>query len=170
MFPTFLLDAYHQQPRRRGMTLVDLSVAVLILSIVSAITAPRMVEMLERHKIEAAAQLLVENLNHLRSRAITEGRSLTVDITDQPLGIRCDQIEMPNQPGQTYFFDLSAEASITEANWEGISDSALVIDRFGDFYDRGIQVKTCALIIGNRTALATVTIGQGNIYAETSRR
>lgn len=172
MFPTFLFEVHRHRHRRRsqGITLVDVCVAVLILSIVSAVTVPRMAEVLDRQRIEAASHLLVQSLTYLKNRAIIEGKTVHLELTHQPLGLRCEQIAMPNRPGQTFFLDMSQEANITESNYEGISSPHLTIDRFGYLYNQGESVNACTITIGNKAAVATITIRHDSIFAETSRR
>lgn len=60
----------------RGLTLIELLVVVAILAVLSAIAAPSFQRVLDRHRLQAAANQLKADLAHLRSESVRRRESL----------------------------------------------------------------------------------------------
>ena len=149
--------------------MIDMVVAILLLSILSAVTAPRMTEVLARHRLESAGYMAAASVNYLKDRALIEGRDITATFTSKPPGLVCDQVPMPNQPGQTFTLDLSTEATISNVSYSGITGTTLRFDRFGDLYDAAGRVTHFSISLANSKATTTITLDQETISVATSR-
>lgn len=84
--------------RMRGLTLLELLVAITILALLLGIALPAMQDLIERNRLKAAAQALAEDLQWARSEAIKRNRVLgfSIDtehwcygVTDQVAGCDC---------------------------------------------------------------------------------
>lgn len=62
--------------RSRGLTVIELMVVVAILAVLSTIAAPSFQRMLDRHRLQAAANQLKADLLHMRSESVRRGESL----------------------------------------------------------------------------------------------
>lgn len=94
--------------RRKGVSLVELVVVLLILGIFAAVAAPKFAESLTYHRVEAAARRLKIDLAQLRqaARRTSSPRSLTFqDSTTYTLS---PDVADPDHPDQSYTVDLTA--------------------------------------------------------------
>lgn len=137
---------------RPGVTLVDMVVAVLILSIVSAVTVPRMAETLDRYKLRSAATVLASHLDYLRRQAIIRGQDLTVQLGDQPPILRCSQIAMPNQPGSRFELNLADEFQISAISLDGVEGDEIRFDRHGYSFDSQGAIDNWSVILNSPSA------------------
>ncbi|HUG67602.1 MAG TPA: GspH/FimT family pseudopilin [Pirellulaceae bacterium] len=63
---------------RRGFTLADLMITVLIIGILSAVSTPRMIDTFSELQLEAAAKQVASDLRYARQCAKTGGRNQSV--------------------------------------------------------------------------------------------
>lgn len=72
--------------RWRGLTLVEILVALVVLGVIAAVAAPSLADMMERRRVVAAAGELVSLFNYAKSEANSLGDRLTMHLetpTDQ---------------------------------------------------------------------------------------
>jgi Tfp pilus assembly protein FimT len=67
--------------QRQGFTLADLMITVLILGILSAVTAPKMMNTMGRLQVEAAAKHVAADLRYARQLAKVHGTNQSVTFT-----------------------------------------------------------------------------------------
>jgi type IV fimbrial biogenesis protein FimT len=65
--------------RRRGLTLLELMVALAMMAVLGLMAAPPIGSMLARHRVQAAAANLVADLGEARHEAVRRGSSLHVN-------------------------------------------------------------------------------------------
>lgn len=164
------LETQYGRSGRFGGTMIDMIVTILLMSIVSAVTVPRMTEVLAMHRLEATAYELVGGVNYLKDRAVIEGRDLVAQFTAEPPGMRCDQVAMPNRPGQTFALNLTSETNLSGFTYSGFTGNSLRFDRFGDIHDSAGRVNNCSISLSSAKAIATITIHQGNATVVTQRK
>jgi type IV fimbrial biogenesis protein FimT len=66
--------------RRRGLTLLELLIAIAVLAILSTLALPSMGRQLERHRLLAAAEALAADLAEARFEAARRGQALHLDV------------------------------------------------------------------------------------------
>lgn len=71
-----LIDRHRSS--RQGLSLIDVVVTVLIIGILTAATAPRLVDSVSRHRVEAAARRLAADLEYARTHARMRNQPETV--------------------------------------------------------------------------------------------
>ena len=99
-------------PRPAGYTLIEIAITMLIMSILAAVAAPRYIGATARYRVEAAAQRIVADLNHVRRRAMMKGPVQEEWVSFYPA---TEQYEMhddpdPDHPSSEYWVDLSETA------------------------------------------------------------
>lgn len=65
---------------RRGLTLLELMIAVAVLAVLSTLALPSMGRQLERHRLQAAAEALAADLAEARFEAARRGHALHLDV------------------------------------------------------------------------------------------
>lgn len=66
--------------RRRGLTLLELMIAIAVLAVLSTLALPSMGRQLERHRLQAAAEALAADLAEARFEAARRGQALHLDV------------------------------------------------------------------------------------------
>lgn len=61
---------------RQGLTLLELVIAMAVLAVLSALALPALGSRLQQHRLDAAAEALVADINEARFEAARQGRSL----------------------------------------------------------------------------------------------
>lgn len=119
----------HAVPRR-GLTLLDTTITVLLLGIMAATAMPQFSGLYSGYRVDAAADRLVADLELAREAAVSRSTSATVSFTASgytiPLLAHLDATDV------RYTVDLSDipyEASIASYDLDG--DNALVFSRYG---------------------------------------
>jgi prepilin-type N-terminal cleavage/methylation domain-containing protein len=72
------------QRRSRGLTLIEIVVALAVLALLSAIALPGYGARLDRERLHGAAEALAADLNEARFEAARQGRTLHVGAVDGP--------------------------------------------------------------------------------------
>ena len=153
----------------RGFTLVELMVAIAVLSIILTVAVPSITSMRDRNRVRAAAEAVYAHLQFARSESIKQDRNLTVRVatgTNWCLGISnssgCDcQITNSCQFGPA--------GGLLERNLSGndFSDITLTSNQSNISFDsrRGIDLNpgTITLTGGNLLAISVIHSSRGRI-------
>ncbi|MBK1723268.1 type IV pilin [Thiocystis violacea] len=85
--------------RSRGLTLLELLVAIAVLAVLMSIAVPSMQSMIARNRLKAAAQAIAEDLRWARSESIKQNRPLQLSLdvgqwcygvaVERPFGCDC---------------------------------------------------------------------------------
>src|SRR6056297_880136 len=95
-----------RRPRRRGFSLLELTVVLLLLGIVAAVAQPKFSETLSRYRVEAAAARLQSDLIYAQTLARVRSRATTIR------------------------FFVAAERLTSAYRLEGVPDPAVAANRF----------------------------------------
>ena len=101
--------------RRRGVTLIDLAITVLVVGILAAAAVPRFAGALHVYRVDAAAKRLAADLNFARDQAIATSVARTVTFDSAGTRYTLSGIADPDKPSQTYAVTLSAEPYVVSA-------------------------------------------------------
>ncbi|MCA9025075.1 MAG: hypothetical protein KDA86_07665 [Planctomycetaceae bacterium] len=96
----------HQRSDRRGLSLMDLVITVLIMSILSAVAAPRFSSTLNHYSAETAAQQLCADLNYARQYARQTSQEILVQFTQTPPGYTLTGVPSLDKSGNDFSVDL----------------------------------------------------------------
>lgn len=66
--------------RRSGVTLIELTMVLLIMGILTAVAAPRLTSQLNQHSVKSARSLILTDLKAAQQEAVTTSSSVTVSI------------------------------------------------------------------------------------------
>ncbi len=117
---------------RRGWTLLDVTVTVLIIGVLSAIVTPRFLDAVDRHRAKAAAERIKADLSWARQEAMSRSSGITVQFIPNATRYEIPQLVDPNHSGQSYAVDLSADPYGSSRVTALLGNDSLVqFDRFG---------------------------------------
>jgi prepilin-type N-terminal cleavage/methylation domain-containing protein len=98
----------NDRPYRRGVSMIELVIAAMVMGIMAAVAAPRFAEALQYHRIEMAAKRLVADLESVRSLAYTTGTSQTIRFHDKLGKYQIVGVVDPDRPlDPNYTVDLT---------------------------------------------------------------
>lgn len=118
--------------QRRGVTLLELTIVVLLLGIFAAMAGPRFATTIARHRADSTARRIAADLELVRNRARVTSQTHTVTFDKTANTYACAAISDPDHPGKPYTARLSETsypARMTIVNVGG--DSALNFDGYG---------------------------------------
>lgn len=95
-------------PSVRGFTLVDFTLAVLILGIVAAVVAPRFSNAIVFYQVEAAARRIEADLNYVRGYARITNQACSLTFAASTPTYSTTGVSHTNNSGETYTVDLTA--------------------------------------------------------------
>lgn len=121
---------------RRAFTLVDVTISVLILGIMSAVAAPRFVDSLQRRRVLMAARKIQADLQFARRTAMARGTDVTFQFDTVLHQYSIVGVDRADRVGVAFLVDLtdspyesklvSADLggdTIVQFNYHGVPDS-----------------------------------------------
>ena len=94
---------------RRAMSLLEVTIVILILGLLSAVAAPRFSATLHSMELQAATQQLVAHLRYARQVAMNQGRTTTIQFDTVAATYSSDSVDAPHLRGTKLFVDLGTE-------------------------------------------------------------
>lgn len=147
---------------RRGVSLIDMTVTMMILGILAAAAVPRMTRSLFSYQADAAAARIAADLEHVAKYARTKGRAETVTFDTARERYTCTTIRHPNSPLDIYSVDLSEypySGTIERVSFGG--QTSVTFDGYG-FPDADGKV---VIRVGNSTRTVKLYQATGNVEA-----
>lgn len=96
-----------QAETRRGFTLVDLTITVLIMGLVAATASPKFAALLTSYTAEAAARRVAADLNYAASAAAQTSQSVTVTFDVSGDSYSVAGVDSPDHPGAAWVVSLT---------------------------------------------------------------
>jgi prepilin-type N-terminal cleavage/methylation domain-containing protein len=93
--------------RRRGFTLAELIIVVLIIGIMSAASVPKFLDSVESFRVDAAAKRIRQDLEMARRRARSNGASQSVQFDTTKSTYTLPNVPDLDHPGISYKVDLT---------------------------------------------------------------
>lgn len=151
---------------RRGFSLLELAILLVIMGVVLAIAMPRWQASVDRHRTELAARRVASEIDLARTRAIQQGRawvvqaqssSETLEIAAKGDASTASRIELGIEP---------LRASIGSSGFE--REAGFMFDAFGvPSTDAKLRVQsgTMACLVSVRSVSGTVEVGRVYLLA-----
>ena len=92
---------------RRGFTLVDLTLTLLILGIVTATATPKLSATVLRYQVDAAARRVEADINYIQSHARYTSAPCSITFTASPPSYTTTGVTHVNNSGQAYAVNLN---------------------------------------------------------------
>jgi prepilin-type N-terminal cleavage/methylation domain-containing protein len=116
----------HRPGSRRAVTLLELTIVLLVLGLVSAIAAPRFGQSMRGMHSRAIAMQIAAHLSHARRTAINQGRSTTLTFAQTGAGYASTDVEFPGRVGANLQVDLhdTYDQSVgVQADFDGVNNA-----------------------------------------------
>ncbi|MBM4074621.1 MAG: hypothetical protein FJ267_03145 [Planctomycetes bacterium] len=94
-------------PKRRGFTLVDLTLTMLILSILTAVAAPKLSTSMAYYQVESASRRLEADINFVRDQARASSAPCSITFTTSPPSFTTTGVTHTDNSGRPYSINLS---------------------------------------------------------------
>lgn len=146
---------------RRAFTLVDLTITVLIIGIMSAVATPKFVDAMIYRRADAAANRVAADLNLARRTAVSSGKPQVVNFTLVTSVYAMPGVTDIDHPGQTYSVDLTSTryaVTLSSINF-GASGTATSITF--DMYGRPDYGGSVTIQTGTQTRVVNVDADTG---------
>ena len=92
---------------RGGVTLLDISITVLVMGVLSAVALPKFAVVLESRRADATARRIAADLEYARRTAMTTSRNCSVQFLSSLDRYTMTGVPHPHRPGQNYAVTLS---------------------------------------------------------------
>ena len=137
-----LVGNAHPTTNRRGFTLVDMTVTLLLMGIMAAVAAPRFADALQFHRANSAAKRVAADLNLARKYAMTASaaQSVTFVVAGDSYSVTSGlkDLDKVTQPYAVTISDWPYQTQITSASFGG--SQTIVFNGFGKPNDAGTVV------------------------------
>ncbi|RIK86945.1 MAG: hypothetical protein DCC67_02460, partial [Planctomycetota bacterium] len=138
---------------RRGLTLVELAITVLVIGILTASAAPKFAEALRRIRIDAACRRIKADLTLARQTAMSKSATQSVQFTANSGTYSLPGMAALDRPAAAYSVDLSvAPYQVRVSSALLGADSQVIFDRFGQPDSGGV------ITVASGSAAGTVTV------------
>ncbi|UCG33118.1 MAG: prepilin-type N-terminal cleavage/methylation domain-containing protein [Phycisphaerales bacterium] len=118
--------------KRRAFTLLELSVVLVLVSILAAMALPRFINSTAGHRLNAAAVRIVADLSMAQRHARTTSTSQSIQFEPDKDGYRLPGMADIDHPGSVYYVQLFAEpyqTALVSADFGG--DAEIIFDGYG---------------------------------------
>ncbi len=141
------------------MTLADVILAVTLMGVLAAISAPKFAVTLDGYRTKSASLAMAGDLNFLRNQAMVKGRDVEVLLSVPACTIAAPSIGMPQRPGKTFQDDLSQRFSIRTMVITGWSGTRIRFDRHGECWAGTTRITNGSINVscGNRSSRVNIT-------------
>lgn len=153
--------------RKRGFTIIELAIVIVILAVLSAIALPRVAHSIEIHRADTAAQRVLRDLHLARELAQAQSAALTVqfDVANNAYTLNGqNHLDHADQAYTVLLSNNPFRAEIIQADFGG--DTTVELDGYG-MPDTGGTVtiragrRTVTVELDADTGLATITSSGG---------
>ena len=150
-------------PRRRAMSLFELTIVMFVLGLLAAVTAPLFSDSLRTTRLEAAARTLAAHVKYIRSVAINEGRTTTLVCDTNSHTYWCQDVDFPDRFGVPMRVELRQDYDPTivlEANFD--SANSLSFDLEGTPRVGSAPLRTGTIVLRSGEDQYTVEVAAGS--------
>ena len=154
---------------RRGLSLIEVILVILILGILASFAAPRFGDSVRLVKLQSAANQMAAHIDYVRNVAMNESRTATFSC-DNDLGTYSGDVDFPDQPGTSLQVDVRAQhdpAFSLSADFD--SASSLEFDFEGMPYVGGTPMAAGSISISDGEAVFVIRIANGTGRTSVSR-
>ncbi|MCC9604168.1 hypothetical protein LOC67_26745 [Stieleria sp. JC731] len=100
------MSAHAMPSRRRGVTFLELTVVVLFVGLLAAISTPRFASTLQHRQLRHAALEIADTVRYVQSVAITEGRTANLTVDPEQCAVISTNVDASSTPGTTIQLNL----------------------------------------------------------------
>tara|TARA_R110002072_G_scaffold243821_2_gene403084 strand:+ start:61587 stop:62066 length:480 start_codon:yes stop_codon:yes gene_type:complete len=148
---------------RRGLSLIDLTITVLIMGVVAATASPKFAALLTSYTAESTARRVAADLNYAASAAAQTSQSVTVTFDVSGNSYSVTGVDSPDHPGSAWVVSLAnggRNAELVSVNFA--ASQAVTFNAYGRPNNPGSIV----LSSGSDTATVVVDAATGRAIVQ----
>lgn len=148
--------------RRTGLSLLELVVVMLAISVVAVAGSLRYADALLHHRLQSASHAIAAELQSVSALARTRNQSVTISVDHVAETFTVSGIENPDAPSRPYVVNVQDRFGCGIDRSEFPASGPLIINAFGHPNKAGAIV----LKIGSSERSVSVNLLQGTIQAQ----
>ncbi len=162
-----LRSVHSYRPRlvaRGALTFIDLTMVMLIIGILAAVSMPRVAALQRRNELRNAAMTLAEHMRIARTAAMSQAKPVEFIFNTTDATYQVPQLPDPERPGQVLFVDLrsrlSSRATLV-ASFNGAQSLVFGVDGLPRVAGQGVTTSTLTISEGSESEWITLRHGWG---------
>ncbi len=153
------------QIHRKGISLFEITIVMLVLGILAAVAAPRFSGSFQSSKLVAAANRIAGDLDYVRRVALNEGKTTTFHCDATSDRYWSGEVSFPQFPGQLLNVNIKAVDHPTfelKADFDGQASLSFDFEGVPHVGSTPLQNGSITLTSGSRTLVIQIAAGTGD--------
>ena len=149
---------------RSAISLLEVTIVMLVLGIMAAVTTPRFTSAVQSSQAHAAAIQVASHINYVRRVARSEGRTTTLRFEPSQGAYASTTVDFPDRAGERLDVDLKAtydSSLILSCDLDGATAMTFDLEGIPHVGAQWLQKGVVTITVGNSTQYVVIASGAG---------